>query len=147
LCVANPFIEPFNTFVEEFTRDNNINKLRQHIDNYYKIKEQGRNVSALMQTIGADELRGTKRWPNINMENFQKSIPADALSEISSYLSGVPRKSYANQQKILHEKATRIPGAPGVGGRRTIKSRCRSRKISKCLRKTRRKMSTVLCQS
>ena len=96
-----------------------------------------------MQTVGANELRASKRWPNRNMANFQKRIPANALSEISSYLSGVKDKKVTNQQKILHESATRIPGAPGVGigGRRIIKSRKGrkvGRKTRKCGRKVRR---------
>jgi hypothetical protein len=136
-CRNNPFIEPFKSFINN--GDFNINTLRQQLNNYYEKIERGRNVSSLMQTVGANELRASKKWPNRNMANFQKRIPQNALSEISSYLSGVPRKTYANQQKILHENATRIPGAPGVGigGRRILKTR-KGRKMGRKTRKGRK---------
>jgi Leucine-rich repeat (LRR) protein len=103
-CKHNPFIEPYKTFVEEFYHDNNIDKIRQKINDYYKIqREKGRNMSSLMQTVGAYELIASKKWPNRNMANFQKRIPANALSVIGYYLSGVKDKRYADQQKILQE--------------------------------------------
>jgi len=120
----NALEEPYNQLVEEYDETDDIEELILKVNEYNNKKKQtGRNVSSLMQTVGADELIGSKRWPNRNMANFQKRIPKNALSEISSFLSGVPRKTYSNQQKILHERITRIPGAPGagIGGRRTIK--------------------------
>jgi hypothetical protein len=113
-----------------------IPRLREKINNYYTIRNRARNVRTLMETIGQDELKAEMGiGPRLDQSIPRHQIPANVYSEMASFLSGIPRRTYQMQQKALREQISRIPRAPGVGGYKKIRKTLRRKKS---LRKTRR---------
>jgi hypothetical protein len=102
LCDYNPFIAPFDRFVETFNQNFRINQLRRSIHAYYApIKAKGRNMSVLKQSFG------------------QKSgpLPENILTSIGSFLSGKP--GTLNMQTAALKRNMGLKG----GRRRTRRNR------------------------
>lgn len=98
------------------------------------LKQRGRNVSSLMQTVGRRETQASMGNPR-NENSTMNRQSANTLSHIGSFLSG--KKGTIKMQQIqLHENITRPGGKPGVGvgGK---KSKRNSRKNRSTMKKRR----------
>jgi Leucine-rich repeat (LRR) protein len=103
----NPFIAPFDTFIDEYNMSDDIDKLKEDVNGYYAEKRaKGRNLGGLMATLGRSEVQGrlglgNNNTPrNVNPNGTRKTVnrlPMNALALTGSFLTGHPGS--VNQQR------------------------------------------------
>jgi len=123
----NPLSEPYITYYNTYIQTNDINKFIHDVNSYNnEIKRRGRNESTLRQTLGIQENIGRRRGEFAqNQPSITASLPANALSVVSSFLTGKNGPQYRNSSRNKPTQVEQLKRA--VGYRKSRKSR-KSRK-------------------
>ena len=125
-CNNNPFIAPFDSFVDEYNVNNDVSVLINNVNSYHaEQKAKGINLSSMMQTLGRTELQGriglrNSNTPrNLNYKSKNKiwglnergkvrkvivgttktinTLPMNTLGHIGSFMTGI--EGSVNQQR------------------------------------------------
>jgi hypothetical protein len=148
-CDGNDFIEPFNTFVEEYnnTRDisvliDNVNRYHaQQRNNYVEQERIGRNLMAMKETLGR---RGFQENMGLGNANTPRNVENVKLKTIRN--NGKVRRVVNGTEKLFNKVpngpqaliASFLTGRPGSVNQQQIAIKNRMQEIKRSIGKTRK---------
>jgi hypothetical protein len=125
-----PLVEPYASLYRAFREAGStwtaLYKLKQELQKIHTDKAKGRNVMGLMLARPEANAAQPATTEALGVENI--------VGRIGSFLSGT-KGPVESQLLQVREKATRVPGGPGVGGRRRKSRKTRKSKKTRKGRK------------
>jgi len=148
-CNGNNFIEPFNTFVQEYNNTRDISVLIDNVNRYHaqqkfhyaEQKKKGKNLMAMKETLGRRRFQENMGLGNANTPRNVKNIE---MREIVK--NGKVRKVMVGNEKIFNKVpngpqalvASFLTGLPGSVSQQERAIQTRIQAIKRSIGKTRK---------